>query len=198
MSLPSLEKMASKLCSSFGIIKVFSSVQSLSHVRPFVTPWTAASQVSLSITNSWSFLKLKSIELVMPSSHLILCHPLFLLPLISPSIRVFSNELALHIRWPKYWHFSISPSSEYSGLISFRIEESDLLAVQGTLKNLLQCHNSKASILRCSAFFIVSHPYMITVKTIALTIRTFVGQVMSLIFNTLSRFVIAFLPRSNQ
>ena len=166
MSLPSLEKMASKLCSSFGIIKVFSSVQSLSHVQLFETPRTAAHQVSLSITNSWSFLILKSIELVMPSSHLILCHPLLLLPSIFPSIRVFSNEPVLLIRWPKYWSFSfsISPSNEYSELISFRMDWLDLLAIQGTLKTLLQHHNSKASILRPSAFFIVqlSHPYMTT------------------------------------
>ena len=135
----------------------------------------------------------------MPSNSLILCHPL-LLPAIVPSIRVFSNESVLHIRWPKYWSFSfsISPSSEYSGLISFRIDWFDLLAVQGTLKNLLQHHSSKASVLRCSAFFIVqlSHPYMTTGKTIALTRRTFVGRVMSLLFSMLSRFVIAFLPKS--
>ena len=140
-----------------------------------------------------------SIESVMPSIHLILCHPL-LLPSIFPSIRVFSNELALCIRWPKSWgfHFSISPSNEYSGLISFRMAWLDLLAVQGTLKSLLQHHSSKASILRCSAFFIVqlSHPYMTTGKTIALTRRTFVGKVMYLLFNTLSRLVIAFLPGS--
>ena len=134
----------------------------------------------------------------MLSNHLILCQLLLLLPSLFPSIRVYSNGLSLCIKWPKYrsFNFSVNLSNEYSGLISFRMDWLDLLAVQGTLKNLLQCHNSKASILRCSAFFIVSHPYMITVKTIALTIRTFVGQVMSLIFNTLSRFVIAFLPRS--
>ena len=135
----------------------------------------------------------------MPSNSLILCHPL-LLPSIVPSIRVFSNESVLHIRWPKYWSFSfsISPSSEYSGLISFRIDWLDLLAVQGTLKNLLQHHSSKASILRCSAFFIVqlSHPHRTTGKTIALTRQTFVGRVMSLLFSMLSRFVIAFLPKS--
>ena len=143
----------------------------LSCVRLFVTPWTAARQVSLSITNSQSLLKLMSIESVMPSNHLILCHPLVLPPSIFPSIRVFSNESVLHIMWPKYWSFSISPSNEYSGLISFRIDWFDLLAVQGTLKNLLQHHSSKASILQCSAFFIVqlSHPYMTARKTIALT-----------------------------
>ena len=145
-------------------------------------------------------LKLTSIESVMPSNHLILCHPLLLLSLILPSIRVFSNESVLHIRWPKYWSFRlcISPSNEYSGLISFRIDWLDLLAIQGTLKGLLQHHSSKASILQHSACFIVqlSHPYMTTGKTIALTRRTFVGKVMFLIFNMLSRFVIAFLPRS--
>ena len=134
----------------------------LSHVRLFATPWTTACQASLSITNSWSLLRLMSIELVMPSNHLILCHPLLLLPSIFPSIRVFSNESALHIRWPKYWSFSfnISPSNEHSGLISFWIDWLDLLAVQGTLKSLLQHHSSKASILRRSAFFTVqlSHP----------------------------------------
>ena len=143
-------------------------VQSLSHVQLFVTPWTAAHQTSLSITNSRSLLKLMSIESVMPSNHLILCHPLRLLPSILPSIRVFSNESVLCIRWPKYWSFSfnISPSSEYSGLISFRMDWFDLLATQGTLKSLLQHHSSKASILWCSAFFIVqlSHPYMTTRK----------------------------------
>jgi len=143
---------------------------------------------------------LMSIELVMPSNHLILCHPLFLLPSIFLSIRVFSSESALHIRWPKYWSFSfsISPSNEYSGLISFRIDWFDLLEVQGILKSLLQHHNSKAAVLHCSAFFMiqVSHPYMTTRKTIALTIRTLVGKVMSLLFNMLSRLVIAFLPRS--
>ena len=139
-----------------------------------------------------------SIESVMPSNHLILCHPLFLLPSIFPSIRVFSNESALGIRWPKYYSFSISPSSEYSGLISFRIHWFDLLVVHGTLKGLLQHHSSRASILQCSAFFIVqlSHLYMTTGKTIALTIQTFVSKVMSLHFNTLSRLVIAFLRRS--
>ena len=146
----------------------FSSVQSLSHIRLFATPWTAASQVSLSITSSWSFLRLMSIEAVMPSNHLILCHPLLLLPSIFPSIRVFSNESVLHIRWPKYWDFSfsISPSNEYSGLISFTMDWFNLLAVQGTLKSLLQHHSSEASALWGSAFFMVqlSHPYVTTGK----------------------------------
>ena len=147
---------------------------------------------------SQSLLKLKPIKSVMPSNHLILCHPLFLLPSVFPSIRVFSNESAPHIRCPKYWSFSfsISPFSEYSGLISFRINWFDLLVVQGTIKSLLQHHSSKASVLWCSAFFMVqpSHPYMTTGKIIALTRWTFVGKVMSLFFNMLSRFVIAFLP----
>ena len=151
----------------------FSSVQLLSRVRLFVTPWTAACQTSLFITNSQTLLKLMSIESVMPPSHLILCHPLLLLPSIPPRIRVFSNESTLRIRWPTYWSFSlsISPSKEHPGLISFRMDWLDLLAVQGTLKNLPQRHSSKASILRCSAFFTVqiSHPYMTTGKTIALT-----------------------------
>ena len=178
----------------------FSSVQSLSHVRLFVTPWITACQASLSITNSRSLPKLMSIESVMPSNHLILRHPLLLLPSFFPSIRVFSNESVLHIRWPKYWSFSfnISPSNVHPGLISFRMDGLDLLAVQGTLKRLLQHYSSKASILRCSAFFIVqlSHPYMTTGKTIALTRQTFVGKVMSLLLNMLSRLVITFLPRS--
>ena len=152
---------------------MLSSLQSLSHVRLFATAWTAAHQASLSITNSRSLLKLMSIELGMPSNHLILCYPLLHPPSIFPSIRVFSNESVLHIRWPKYWSFSfsISPSNEYSGLISFRMNWLDLLAVQGTLKSLLQHHSSKASIIQHSAFFIVqlSHPYMTTGKTIALT-----------------------------
>ena len=164
----------------------FSSVQSLSHVQFFVTPWTAARQASLSITNSRSLLKFMSIESVMQSNHLILCH-LLLQPSIFPSIRVFSNESILHIRWPKYWSFSfnISPSSEYSELISFRMDWLALPAVQGTFKSLLLHHSSKASILQCSAFFIVqlSHPYMTTGNTIALTRWTFVGKVMSLLFN---------------
>ena len=176
------------------------SVQSPSHVWLFATPWTAARQASLSITNSWSSPKLMSVESVMPSNHLILCHPLLLLPSIFPSIRVFSNESALRIRWPKYWSFSfnISPSNEHPGLISFRMDWLDLLAVQGTLKSLLQHHSSKASILRHSAFFTVqlSHPYMTTGKIIALTRRNFVDKVMSLLFNMLSRLVITFLPRS--
>ena len=180
----------------------FSSVQSLSRVRLFVTPWTAARQASLSITNSQSLPKLISIESMMPSNHLILCHPLLLLPSIPPSIRVFSNESALRIRWPKYWSFSfnISPSSEHPGLISFRMDWLDILAVQGSLKRLLQHHSSKASILLHSASFIVqlSHPYMNTGKTITLTRRTFVGKVMSLLFNMLSRLVITFLPRSKR
>ena len=157
-----------------------SSVQSLSRIQFFATPWIAAHQASLSINNSWSLLKLMSIESVLPSSHLILCHPLLLLPPIPPSIRVFSNESTLCMRWPKYWSFSfnISPSNEHPGLISFRMDWLDLLAVQGTLKSLLQHHSSKASILRCSAFFTVqpSHPYMTTGKTIALTRQTFVGK----------------------
>ena len=179
----------------------FSSVQSLSRVRLFATPWTAAHQASLSITNSQSLPKLMSIELVMPSSHLILCRPLLLLPSIFPSIRVFSNESALPIRWPKDWSFSfnISPSNEHPGLVSFRMDWLDLLAVQGTLKSLLQHHSSKASILRRSAFFIVqlSHLYMTTGKTIALTRRTFVGKVMSLnraiLFNVLHSGCLLFL-----
>ena len=178
----------------------FSSVQSLSCVWLFAVPWTAARQASLSITNSQSLPKLMSIKSVMPSSHLILCCPLLLLSPIPPSIRVFSNESAFHIRWPKYWSFSfnISPSNEHPGLMSFRMDLLDLLAVQGTLKSLLQHYSSKASILRSSAFFTVqlSHPYMTTGKTIALTRQTFVGKVMSLLFNMLSRLVIIFLSRS--
>ena len=165
-----------------------------------MTPWTTPCQASLSITNSWSLLKLISIELVMPSNHLILCCLLFLQSSIFPSIRVFSNEPVLCIRWPKYWSFSfsISPSDEYSGLISFRMDWLDLLPVQGTLKSLPQHHSSKASVLQCSVFLIVqlSHPYMTTGKTIALTRRTFVSKVMSLLFNMLSGLVITFLPRS--
>ena len=176
----------------------FSSVQWLSCVRHFATAWTAAHQASLSITNSWSSPKPMFIELVMPSIHLILCGPLLLLPSIFPSIRVCSNESALCLKWPKYWSFSfnISPSNEYPGIITFRMDWLDLLAVQGTLKRLLQHHSSKASILWRSAFFTVqlSHPY--TGKTIALTRRTFVGKVISLLFNMLSRLVITFLPRS--
>ena len=178
-----------------GSSEKLSSVQSL-----FVMPWTTAAQASLSITNSWSLLKLMSIMSVMPSNHLILCHPLVHPPSIFPSIRVFSNESVLCIRWPMYWSFSfsISPSNEFSGLISFRIDWLDLLAIQGILKSLLQHHSSKASILRCSAFFIVrlSYPYMTTGKTIALTRWAFVGKVTSLLINMLSRLVIAFLLRS--
>ena len=162
----------------------FSSVQSLSRVQVFATPWTAARQASLSITNSRSSLRLTSIESVMPSSHLILCRPLLLLPPLAPSIRVFSSESTLCMRWPKYWSFSFSiiPSNEHPGLIFFRMDWLDLLAVQGTLKSLLQHHSSKASILRHSAFFTaqLSHPYMTTGKTIALIRQTFVDKVMSL------------------
>ena len=175
---------------------------SFSHVWLFLTPWTAACQASLSITNSQSLLKLKSIVLVMPSNHLNLCCPLLLLPSILPSIRVFSNESVLCNKWPKCWSFSfnISPSSEYSGLISCRMDWLDLFGVQRTLKSLLQHHHSKASILRHSACFIVqlSHPYVTTGKSIALTIWIFVGKVMSLLFDMLSRLVIAFLPRSKR
>ena len=182
----------------------FSSVQSLSRVWLFLTPWPAACQASLSITNSWSLLKPMFIRSVIPSNHLILCHPFLLLSSIFLNIMVFSNESILLIRWPKYWSFSfsISPSSEYSGLISFQIsfhvDWLDLLAVQGTLKSLLQHHSSKASVLQCSALFIVqlSHPYMTTGKATALTRQTFVGKVMSLLFNMLSRLVITFLPRN--
>ena len=179
----------------------FSSVQSFNRVQLIVTPWTTARQASLSFTNSQSLLKLMSIESVMSSNHLILCRPLLFSPSIFPSIRVFSNESVLDIRWPEYWNFSfsISPSNEYSGLISFRMDCLDLLAVsQGTLKSLLQHHSSETSILRCSALFLVklSHPYTTTGKTIALTRWTFVGKVMSLLFNMLSMLVIAFLPRS--
>ena len=181
---------------------LFSSVQLLSRVQFFMASWTAACQASLPITNSQSLLKLMPIELVMPSNHLNLYHPLLLLPSIFPRIRVFSNESVLCIRWPKYWSFSfsITPSNEYSGLISFRIDCLDLLAVQGTLKSLLKHHSSKASILQCSAFFIVqlSHPNMTTGKTIALTRQTFVGKVRSLPFNILSRLVIAFLSRNKR
>ena len=180
--------------------RCFSSVQSLSHVRLFLTPRTAAHQASLSITNSWSLLKLMSIESVMPSNHPILRSPLLLLPSVFPSIRVFSNESVLRIRWPKHWSFSfsVSPSNEYSGLISFRIDWLDLLAVQETLKSLLQHHSSKASILWHPAFFIVqlSHLYITTGKTIASTRWTFVGKVMSLLFNMLCRLIsLSGIPR---
>ena len=163
-----------------------------------MTPWTARCQDSLSITNSWSLLKLMSIKLVMPSNHLILFHP-FLLPSIFPSISIFSNESVVHIRWPKYrsFSFSISPYNEYSGLISLRMDWLNLLAVQGTLKSLLQHHSSKASVFQYSAFFVVqlSYLYTTTGKTIAVTRQTFVGKVMSLLFNMLSRLVVTFLPR---
>ena len=177
--------MEGKLC------YVISSVQlSCSVVSDSVIPWTTAHQASLSITNSWSPPKPMSIRLVMPSNHLILCHPLLLLSSVFPSIRVFSKESVLHIRWPKYWsfRFSISACNEHSGLISFRMDWLDLLTVQGTLKSLLQHHSSKASILQCSAFFIaqVSHPYMTTGKTLALTRQTFANKVISLLFNMLS------------
>ena len=179
----------------------FSSVQLLSCVQLFATPWTAAHQASLFTTNSQSLLKLTSIESVMPSNHLILCCPLLLLPSIFPSIRVFSNESVLCIRWAKYWSFSFStsPSNEYSGLISFRIDWLDLLSIYRTLKSLLQHHSSKASIFGCSAFFIVqlSHPYMTTRKTIALTMQTSLSKVLSLLFNTLSKFVRDFIHTHN-
>ena len=178
----------------------FSSAQSLSCVQLFVTLWTAAHQASLSITISWSLLKLMSIKSVMPSNHLILYHPLFFLPSIFPSIRVFSNESIPPTRWPKNWSFSfgISPSNEYSGLISFRMDWLDLLAVQGTLKSFFQHHSSKAPILQPLAFFIaqLSYPYLTTGKTIALTIQTFVGKIMALLFNMLSRLVMVFFLRS--
>ena len=181
---------------------LFSSVQSLSRVWLFATPWIAACQASLSLTNSRSSLRLTSIESVMPSSHLILWRPLLLLPPIPPSIRVFSNESTFRMRQPNYWSFSFSiiPSKEIPGLISFRMEWLDLLAGQGTLKSLLQHHSSKASIFRHSAFFTVQllHPYMTAGKTIALTRWTFVGKVMSLLLNMLSRLVITFLPRSKR
>ena len=181
-------------------IRHFIVVQSLSHVWLFATPWTAACQVSLSFTISWSLLKFMSIELVMSPNHFILCHLLLFLPSIFPSIRVFSNEMALHIRWPKYWSFSfsISSSNDYSGLISFRIDWFDRLAVWGTLKSLLQHNSSKASVLQRPPLFMAQllHPYMTTGKSIALTRWTSVGKIMSLLFNLLSRFVIAFLLRN--
>ena len=176
----------------------FTAVQWLSSVQLFTNSWITARQASLSITNSRNLLKLMSIESVMPSSQVIVYCPLLLLTPIPPRIRVFSNESTHHIRWPKYWSFSfiISPSNEHPGLISLRMDWLDLLAVQGTLKSLLQHHSSKASILWCSAFFTVqlSHPYMTTGKTIALTRCTVVGKVMSLLFNMLSRLVTTFLP----
>ena len=175
-------------------------VQSLSPVWLVVTPWTAAHQASQSLTISQSLLKLMSIDSVMPSDCLVFCCSLLLLPSVFPRIRVFSNELAFHIWWPKYqsFSFSISPSDEYSGLICLRTDWFDLLAMQGTLRSLLQHNSLKASALWCSAFFMaqLSHPHMTTGKTIALTRWTFVGKVMSLLFNTLSRFVVAFLSRS--
>ena len=177
-----------------------SSVQSLTRVQFFATPRIVARQASLSNINSQGLFKLKFIELVIPSSHLILCHPHLLLSPIPPSNRVFSNESTLCMRWPKYWSFSfsVSPSNEHPGRISFRMHWLDLLAVQGTLKTLLQDHSSKASVLQCSAFFTVqcSHPYMTTGKTMALIRQTFVGKVMSLLFNMLSSLVTTFLPRS--
>ena len=182
------------------MISSMASVQLSSRVQLFATPWTAAHQASLSIISSQNLLRLMSIELVMPSNDLILCHPLLLLLPVLPSIRVFSNESTIRMRWPKYWSFSfsISPSSEHPGLISFRMDWLNLLKVQGTLRSLLQHHSSKTSILHHSVFFIVqlSHPYMTTGKTIALTRRTFVGKVMSVLFNMLSRLVITSLPRS--
>ena len=178
---------------AFFTVVTIVAVHSLSHVQLFTTPYTAGRQASLSLTNTQSLHKPMSIELVMPSNHLILCRPLLLLPSIFPSIRVFSNKSALHIRWTKYqsFSFSISPSNEYSGLIFFRIDWFDLLAVQGTRKSLVQQHSSKA-------FFMVQllHPYMTTGKIITLTTQTFVGKVMSLFFNMLSRSIGAFLPRS--
>ena len=176
-----------------------SSVQSLSHIRLFATPWTAACQASLSFIISQSLLKLISIESVMSPNYFILCCPLLLLPSIFPNIRVFSNKSVLHMRWPKYWSFSfsISPSNEYSGLIFFGIDWFYLLAVQGTLKSLLQHHNSKAQLALSFLYSQLSHPSMTTGKTIALTRRTFVGKEMSLLFNMLSRLVITFLPRAS-
>ena len=188
--------------SQINIVMYLSSIQSLSCVWVFATPWTAAHQAYQSITNSWRLPKLMFIESVMPSDHLILCHPLLFLPSIFLSIRVFSKESVLRIGWPKYWsfNFSISPSNEHPGLISFRMDWLDILAVQGTLKSLPQHHSSKTSILWHSAFFIVllSHPSLTTGKTRALTRWTFVGNVMSLLFNMLARLVITFLPKSKR
>ena len=179
----------------------FSSVQSLSRVWLSETPWTAAYQASLAITNSWSLVKPMSIESVMLSNHLILCCPLLLLPSVFPRIRVFSNGSVLHIRWPKYWSFSfsISSSNEYSGLVSFRIDWFDLLAVEGTLKSHLQHHSSKASIIQHSAFTVVqlSHPYMTTGDTVGLAMQTFVGKVMALLFNAQSRFAKRFFQAAS-
>ena len=197
-----MEKGGYKKTTNITLLIHFSSVQSRSRVWLFATPWTTACQASLSITNSQSPPKPMSIESVMPSNHLILCRPLLLLPSLFPSIRVFSNESALHINWPKYWsfNFNISPTNEHPGLISFRMDWLDLLAVQGTLKSLFQHHSSKASILQRSAFFVVqlSHSYTTTGKAIVLTRQTFVDKVMSLLFNMLSRLVITFLPRSKR
>ena len=180
-------------------IKVVIFLQLLCHIWLFVTPWTAVYEASLSFTIFWSLLRLMFVELVIPSNYLILCHPLLLLSSVLPRITVFSNELALFIRWPKHqsFSFSISPSNEYSRLISFRIECFDFIAVQGALKSLLQHHNLKASLLQHSVFFLVQllHLYITTGKTIALTIQIFVGKVMSMLLNWLSIFVIAFLPR---
>ena len=174
--------------------------KSLSHVQFFATPWTTACQASLSINNSWSPLRHMSIESVMPSNHCILCLVLHLPPSIFPSIRIFANRSVVHVRWTKYWSlsFNITPSNEYSGLISFRIDWLVLLSVQGTLKSLLQHHSSKASILHAQLSIVqFSHPYMTTGKTIALSKWAFVGKVMSLLFNMLSSLVITFLPRSS-
>ena len=186
MRRKSAKDFQSGACDFSQIVIKISSVQLLSHVRLFASLWTAACQASLAMPSSRSLPQLISIESVIPSNHHILCHPLLLPPSIFPSVRVFSNELALCIRWPKYWSFSfsVSPSNEYSGLISFRMDWFDLLAVQGTLKSLLQHHCSKASVLQCSAFFMVqlSHPYMTTGKTIALTRWVFVGKVQLLNF----------------
>ena len=183
-----------------GRLHILSQFSSVTQSCP--TLWTSAHWASLSITNSWSLLKLVSIMTVMPFNLLILCHPFLLLPSFFPSIRVFSDESVIHIVWPMYWSFSfsISPPNEYPGLISLRMDWLDLFAVQGTLKSLLQHHSSKASVLQHSAFFVVqlSHPYMTTGKTVALTRWTFVGKVMSLLLNMLSRLVIAFLPRSER
>ena len=191
------------LCNLTGyLFKAFQFSSVAQSCPTLCNPRNRSTQASLSITNSWTSFKLMSIKSVMPSSHLILCRPLLLLPPIPPSIRVFSNESTLHMRWPKYWSFSLSiiPSKEIPGLISFRMDWLDLLAVQGTPKSLLQHHSSKASILRRLAFFTVqlSHPYMTAGKTIALTRWTFVGKVMSLLLNMLSRLVITFLPRSKR
>ena len=193
----SLLNTAEKDASYVYIVIVVVVVQSLSHV-PLSDPRTSAHQASLSSTVSYSSLKFISTESLMLSNYLTLCHPLLLLPSVFPSIRVFFNESVLHMRWTKYWSFSISPSNEYSGLTSFRIDWFDLLVVQGTLNNLLKNHNLKASVLHCSTFFIVqfSHLCMTTGKTMALTIRAFVDKLTYLLFNMLSSFVIAFLPMS--